>query len=71
MLFDQLCDYFRSVAVACYSISCLTFFDQLWLHVIRSVTLSSAEAPRGWGRWIGEKKKVRLGRPNKSQTPFK
>ena len=23
--------------------------------------LSSAEAPRGWGRWIGEKK-VRLGR---------
>ena len=27
-----------------------------------AVSLSSAEAPSGWGRWIGEKKKVRLGR---------
>ena len=37
MLFDQLCDFFRSVVVTCYSISCVTFFDQLWLHVIRSI----------------------------------
>ena len=37
MLFDQLCVFFRSVVVTCYSISCVTFFDQLWLHVIRSV----------------------------------
>ena len=26
-----------------------------------AVSLSSAEAPRWWGRWIGKKKKVRLG----------
>ena len=26
------------------------------------VSLSSAEAPREWGRWTAEKKKVRLGR---------
>ena len=37
VLFDQLFDFFRSVVVTCYSISCLTSIDQLWLHVTRSV----------------------------------
>ena len=40
MLFDQSFDFFRSVVVTCYSISCLTFIDQLCLHVIRSVVLT-------------------------------
>ena len=39
-LFDQLCDYFRSVVVTSYLISCVSFFDQLWLHVIRSVVVA-------------------------------
>ena len=28
MLFDQLCVFFQSVVVACYSISRVSFFDQ-------------------------------------------
>ena len=46
MLFYQLCYYFRSVVVACYSISCVTFsiscgcmlFDQLHVHPAYSIS---------------------------------
>ena len=38
MLFDQLCDVFRSVVVTCYSISCVTFFDQLYVFFVSSKT---------------------------------